>query len=124
MLILSSRSNTGRASLVCLALVGYLLAVGAPLLHAAAHSAHEESGPARHNPDRVAHSHDAIHAPSLHDECLGPTRSIMRVALARLQPTVELDLPTPDRTVTLRPARIWGSRAPPASDPARAPPHI
>lgn len=122
--------------MVCLALVANLLATGAPLLHAAAHEAHEARGGHDHHAEpagleeeasgaagaAAGHDHDEIHPASLHEDC--PLQ--LRVPALTGIPSVSQDLPpvfaTGTDVSTLPPVLPCLSRAPPPGDPARAPP--
>lgn len=117
-------TRASRAMLACFGLGAYLLTAGAPLVHAAAHGPHEERDHAGLQDERIAHSHDEDHHPSLHDVGATPIRGIAKVALPEALKRIEI-IPAPaERRASSPLDRILTPRAPPPGDPARAPPQV
>ena len=116
--------RSARSLAVLLALVANLIAAGVPVLHALAHEAAEG-----HHPEselsglsHAEHGHDEVHAEALHDERLVTNRHALDLAVVL---PVDVEVPasfTSPARVTHRPALPLASRAPPATDLARAPP--
>jgi hypothetical protein len=122
------RSHSGLRSfrhtfMVCLALVAILFAAGTPVLHAAAHHAHESEHPAEIvSAQRIDHGHGEIHAPSLHDEGRVVQKFAPDFHFYAPAPFGVLVLPAAKPPVVIRSVPRLPSRAPPPGDPARAPP--
>lgn len=124
MLTHGSPSRLGRALTVSLALVANLIAAGVPVLHAWAHEVGHGHGDVVTAQAAVDHTHDEVHPPALHDECLLTHRGALDVATALpashlvLEPLGALVMPGIHAVAPV------ASRAPPGHHPARAPPLV
>lgn len=105
-----------------LALVANLIAAGVPVLHAWAHEGahgHEVVASAQ---GVVDHSHDEVHPPALHDECLLTQRAPLDVALALPVSPFLVEPLGRETAMVINAVAPVASRAPPGHDQARAPP--
>lgn len=126
-------SRIWRSPFACLLLVLSLFGTSTPLLHAAAHSAHEDRhlhlGPAasQHSVALEHHAsvdHEADHAASLHDDGVYLSRLSADFALPATPVLLPVAVVVPQRAPSVPYAGVHRSRAPPPGDPARAPPLI
>lgn len=117
-----------RILLALLALVANLIAAGVPVLHAAAHAAHEGDPHHEDAPfgqpalDHTDHDHDAIHPAALHDEGSPKGRSSVVFVFPAAADLPQLPVTVAERRDIPIPVPRLSSRAPPPGDPARAPP--
>ena len=111
-------------TLACFGLGAFLVATHAPLIHAAAHIAHEQRDHTGVGHEQIEHQHGEIHHPSLHDVCVKPLRGNTKATLPEPRSKIEIIPPLPERPAPSRPDPVSVSRAPPAGDPARAPPSV
>jgi hypothetical protein len=123
-MVWTSLARLPRTLAVVLALAANLVAAGVPVLHAVAHEVAEG-----HRPDpeaaalaQIDHGHDEVHPASLHEErapIKRPTLDFSFVLPDEAQKPVAFAAPA---TTRHRPVLRVISRAPPRTDPARAPP--
>lgn len=119
-----SKLRALRVATTALALVANLFATSVPVLHALVHEreARHHEAPAAAGAATFDHGHDPAHADALHDELVLVKRQPLDLFFIALVGGIDAVLVTETRVVSSDPSYALPSRAPPASDLARAPP--